>query len=243
MPIAELGEGLLVRLLTALQTRLGSAIGAGVLIAESPEKIRQVASVGVAQVWDEMQIEAGAGPLVQAVQAEKAVVTDPLDLGAYPDLAGIVDVIPRRTPAAMVVVPNSWTGGRQLVTVIYLAAPVADSDLEAIGHYEPLLAYALGLLEYCGEAETQTEQMVRMVQTRRWIEQAKGMIMTRRSIGPDDAFAVIVEHSQASNVKVRDLSTALVGLLAGPDGGPDVTQEAIAAAKKLWEDVSTRSRQ
>ena len=85
--------------------------------------------------------------------------------------------------------------------------------------------------------------MVRMVQTRSWIEQAKGMIMTRRSIGPDDAFAVLVEHSQTSNVKVRDLSTALVGLMTGPDGDIEVSEQAIAAAKVLWEDISTRNGQ
>ena len=241
MPVAELGEGLLVRLLSALQTRLGSVIGAGILVAESPGNLRPVASVGVAEIWDAMQIDSGSGPLVQAVKAEKAVVRDPLNLRAYPDLASLVDVIPKRTPAAIVVVPNSWTGGRQLVTVVYFSAPVADGDLEVIGHYEPLLAYALGLLEYCGDAENQAEQMVRMVQTRRWIEQAKGMIMTRRSIGPDDAFAVIVEHSQASNVKVRDLSRALVGLVAGPTADIEVSQEAIAAATVMWDDVSTRN--
>jgi hypothetical protein len=54
---------------------------------------------------------------------------------------------------------------------------------------------------------------------------------------------VLVEHSQASNVKVRDLSTALVGLLAGPNGDIEVSQEAIAAAKVLWDDVSTRNDQ
>ena len=83
--------------------------------------------------------------------------------------------------------------------------------------------------------------MVRMVQTR-WIEQAKGMIMTRRSIGPDDAFAVLVEHSQASNEGSGPVH-ALVGLLAGPNGDIEVSQEAIAAAKVLWDDVSTRNDQ
>ena len=72
MPVAELGEGLLVRLLSALQTRLGSVIGAGILVAESPGNLRPVASVGVAEVWDAMQIDSGSGPLVQAVKAEKA---------------------------------------------------------------------------------------------------------------------------------------------------------------------------
>lgn len=239
MPVAELGEGLLVRLLSALQTRIDSAMGAGLLVAETDGTLRHVAAVGNAALWDEVQIAASSGPILEALTADKVLITDPFDLGRHPDLERLLDVLPKRLPKAIVVVPNTWTSCAQLVTVVYLAASPTDEDLEVIGGHEPLFAYALGLLDYCGEAEAQAEQMVRMVQSRSQIEQAKGMIMTRRSVGPDEAFAALAEHSQRANVKVRDLSAALVAMLAGADA--TATEQSITAAKELWEDVNTRS--
>jgi hypothetical protein len=217
--------------------------GVGLIIANRDGELRHIAAVGNGRFWDELQITARSGPILDALQTDKALICDPFDLRKYPDLQQMRDVLAKQEPSAIVVIPNVWTSGAQLVTVVYLAASLSDAELEVIGGHEPLFAYALGLLEYCGEAEAQAEQMVRMVQTRSWIEQAKGMIMTRRSIGPDDAFAVLVEHSQTSNVKVRDLSTALVGLMTGPDGDIEVSEQAIAAAKVLWEDISTRNGQ
>jgi hypothetical protein len=213
----------------------------GLLVAEKDGVLRHMAAVGNGRLWDELQVTGRAGPVLDALRSDKVLVADPFELDKYPALTQLLDVFPKRIPAAIVVVPNMWTSGAQLVTVVYLAASPTDEDLEIIGGHEPLFAYALGLLEYCGEAESQAEQMVRMVQSRGQIEQAKGMIMTRRSVGPDEAFAALAEHSQKANVKVRDLSTSLVALLAGGDGTHDAGADA--AAKQLWEDVNTRSSQ
>lgn len=221
-----------------MQSRIRIAIGSGLLVADTQGALRQVAAVGVGEEWNRVQLDAGAGPVLEAVSSEKAIVADPFDLRRHPDLARLLKVTSPEAPKAIVAFPNAWTSGSQLVTVVYLSGSPADEDLEVVGRYEPLLAYALGLLDYCGEAEAQAEHMVRMVQMRQWIEQAKGMIMTRRSMGPDDAFAVLVEHSQASNVKVRELSTALVGLLAG-GASPKVSEAAWTAAEALWQDVGS----
>lgn len=229
---------MLVRLLTALITRVETATGAGLLVAEADGKLRQVAAVGVAEAWDRAQISSQSGPLIDAVISDNILMRDPLELSRYPGLASLVDLLPKDVPAAILVVPNSWTSGAYLVTTLYASAPLADADLELVGQYEPLLAYALGLLEYCGHAETQAEHMVRMVQTRRAIEQAKGMIMTRRGVGSDEAFAVLAEHSQRSNVKVRELSEALVDLICNADVDGH-SEKAVTAAKSLWEDVSS----
>jgi hypothetical protein len=236
MPVAELGEGLLVRLLNAMQSRMNIAIGGALLVADRNGRLSQVAAVGVAEAWNRAQIDAHAGPVVEAASAQKAVIADPFDLRRHPDLARLLDVTAPQVPAAVLAIPNTWTSGTQLITVVYLSDSPTDADLAVVGRYEPLMAYALGLLEYCGEAESQAEHMVRMVQTRQWIEQAKGMIMTRRSVGPDDAFAILVEHSQTSNVKVRELSTALVAQLSGAPA-TDVSDEARTAAEALWRDV------
>jgi hypothetical protein len=127
------------------------------------------------------------------------------------------------------------------VTTLYLGASAGDEEVDLLGRYEPLLAYAVGLVEYCGEAEAHAAQLLRMVEYRHVIEQAKGMVMTRRQVGADEAFALLVETSQRANVKLRTLCIALVqGVSAGPAAEPrrlraePVPAEARRAAEAMW---------
>ena len=54
------------------------------------------------------------------------------------------------------------------------------------------------------------EQMQQAVQSRARIEQAKGVLMATRRCTEDEAFALLVELSQTSNRKLRDVATAVV---------------------------------
>jgi hypothetical protein len=243
--IAELGEGLLVRLLSGLVDAVPAALGAGLLV-HGTDATRQVAAVGAAEVWDAAQVTCRCGPVLDAARYDRAMVVDPFTLTRHPDLARALPEVPTEAPAAIVVVPGSWSDDDRLVTTLYLSASPAPDDLDTLSRYEPLLAYALGLLDYCGEAESQAEQMVRMVQYRRVIEQAKGMVMTRRSVGADEAFALLIEHSQRTNTKLRLLAAALVETVGGgpvehpTDPAEHVTVSAAtrAAARSLWDAIT-----
>jgi hypothetical protein len=54
------------------------------------------------------------------------------------------------------------------------------------------------------------------------IEQAKGVLMLACGIGDDDAFRMLVEHSQATNVKIREVAQRLMARLAESPFGPTV---------------------
>ena len=54
------------------------------------------------------------------------------------------------------------------------------------------------------------EQTRQAMASRATIEQAKGILMAERRCTPDDAFAILVELSQATNRKLRDVASALV---------------------------------
>jgi hypothetical protein len=60
------------------------------------------------------------------------------------------------------------------------------------------------------EVVAEVEQLREALLSRATIEQAKGMLMFERGIGPDEAFSVLVRGSQRSNIKVRDLAAAMV---------------------------------
>ncbi len=57
---------------------------------------------------------------------------------------------------------------------------------------------------------TVAEQLQTAMQSRAAIEQAKGVLMAQRRCSPDEAFEVLVELSQRSNRKLREVAEALV---------------------------------
>jgi hypothetical protein len=249
MAIVELGEGLLVRLLDGLLAGVRDAAGAGLVVLDGQQS-RAVGAVGLAASWDAAQLACGSGPLIDAAVHDEVRVTDPFSLTRYPDLARALPADGGPAPAAVVVIPGAWVDATRLATTLYLRGPADAEALDMLGWYEPLLAHALGLLEYCGEAETRAEQMLAMVQYRRVIEQAKGIIMSRRSVSSDEAFAELVAASQASNTKLRTLAIALVEVVGGGDSDhprhPYREERADPAAREvarqLWAQLNDGSQ-
>ena len=239
---AELGKGLIVRLLRSLVHAVPEASGAGLVLVGERGEPRQVAGTGSAEEWDAAQLSCRCGPLTEAAMTDEVTLADPFVPRQYPALRAPGDIVP---PAALLALPGAWAGDGRLVTTLYLDSPVDTHALSTLGVYEPLLAHALGLLEYCGDAETRADQMLQMMQYRRVIEQAKGMVMTRRSVGADDAFARLAEASQRRNVRLRELAVALVeGVGGAPAEQPAepgehirATPEAVEAAQSLWDDL------
>jgi len=80
------------------------------------------------------------------------------------------------------------------------------------------------------------------VQHRRYIEQAKGLLMGARPCTPGDAFELLVRASQHANVKLRDVSMALVLVAAGEiEDADDMTMPppiAYDTARRLWAAVN-----
>lgn len=242
----EIGLGLLTRLLDDCASNVDGALGAGLSVIE-PSGPRPVASVGCAVQWDAAQAAGSTGPLMVAAHADQVRVEDPFDLAAFDGLAAPEGAHP--TPAAVIAVPGAWVDDARLVTTLYLAGPVTKDALDTLGRYEPLLAHSLGLFEYCGETEMRADQMLSMMQSRRVIEQAKGMVMTRRSVDADEAFSTLAEVSQTQNVKLRALAVALVELVGGGTAEQPADPVAVvvpsgsarAAARALWSRLGAAS--
>lgn len=244
MTTAELGKGLIVRLLRGLVAALPTASGAGLVLVDTRGEARQVAGVGAAEEWDAAQLACRCGHVTEAAAVDEVTLADPFDPGEFP---GLVRPVGSRAPAALVALPGAWAGDGRLVTTLYLDEPPDAYALTTLGEYEPLLAHALGLLEYCGDAEIRADQMLQMMQYRRVIEQAKGMVMTRRSVGADEAFARLADVSQRHNVRLRELAVALVEGVGGapaeqpaqPEAQVKATPEAVDAARRLWDDLDS----
>lgn len=65
------------------------------------------------------------------------------------------------------------------------------------------------------------------------IEQAKGIVMAQRRCGPEEAFDVLRQVSQRTNVKLHVLAAQLVKAIASSKDGGNVTSISLGA----WRDL------
>lgn len=176
---------------------------------------------GVAAELDAEQLTSGAGPLVEASRDERQTSGE---------IGGM----------HVVAVPGSWGDSGPVVLTVYLSHQPQIADLKAIEEIEPLIATAAAVVEFCAGEVMRADQMVRMVQHRRYIEQAKGLVMGARPCAPGEAFELLVRASQNANVKLRDVASALVLVVGGtledsPEEVADPPGAAFDVARRLWE--------
>jgi hypothetical protein len=216
----KFGGELITRLMDHLCEQLPGCRGAGLSVWPDGAVIR---AVGVARELDQAQVDGQEGPLVEASRDERQVTGQ----------VGGLDVV---------AVPGSWGDSGPVVLTVYLDHPPRVEDFKAIEEIEPLVATAAAVVEFCAGEVLRADQMVRMVQHRRYIEQAKGLVMGARPCPPGDAFELLVRASQHANVKLRDISMALVLVASGElEDADDMTmppQIAFDTARRLWGAVN-----
>lgn len=218
----KFGAELITRLMEHLTSQLAGCVGVGLSVWPDGRLLR---AAGRASELDQAQLDGGEGPLVEASRDERQVSGQ----------VGGVDVV---------AVPGSWGNGGPVVLTVYLDHSPQLEDLKAIEEIEPLVATAAAVVEFCAGEVLRADQMVRMVQHRRYIEQAKGLLMGARPSAPGEAFELLVRASQHANVKLRDVATALVLVVGGTleDHGEDVVEPPAAAfevARGLWDALKT----
>ena len=100
---------------------------------------------------------------------------------------------------------------------LYSRRPDAfDSDTVAVG--ELLAAHASLAISAAAayySSRDLADQMRQALTSRAVIEQAKGVLLARQGGTPDEAFSTLVELSQRSNRKLRDVAQAIVDGVAG----------------------------
>lgn len=128
-----------------------------------------------------------------------------------PEMSGIeaAAVITNITPVPIILVTGSDLNSLSNEAVEagvfgYLIKPVSGRQLEA--------AITLALVRF-EEFKTMKEEVLGLrdaVESRKFIERAKGILMKRCSIGEQEAFKMLQSHSQRENRKMRDIANMII---------------------------------
>jgi ANTAR domain len=242
---SELVEGLLKHLCDQVTGCLGVGLSSG----PSADEGAVIAATGIAAELDHQQWAAKTGPLVAAAaQDDHILVDDVRNDQRWPELADWLDS--DQPTVGMVALPGGWSQGGLIMLTVYVDHAPTLQDLRVVEGYEPLIATSAAVVEFCAGEVMRTDQVLDMVQHRRVIEQAKGIVMAHLGCDGPGAFSALVRISQQANVKLRDFSIALVQRVGNApaeqperailgDRADEVLIEphpdAVTAAKLAWD--------
>ena len=158
---------------------------------------------------DEMQYRQGYGPCLDAAAGGRPVeVTDGRTEDRWPDY--MVTFLARGALSSLAMPVTT----AQLAAALNVYAPVADAftdaEREALAQFAAYTAVALTNMDALHEAVDQAETLKKTLEHRAVIEQAKGILIERYKLTPDQAFRLLAEASMHTNRKLRDLAQDLV---------------------------------
>ncbi|SFT70503.1 GAF domain-containing protein [Geodermatophilus amargosae] len=172
-----------------------------------------VASTGQLAVdLDERQYERGHGPCLHAARTgELTMIADARTDDRWPDYT------PRaaeRGALSSLSVPLDIDVDEQVSGALNIYARRADAFDEdaraAATRFGPYAAVAAGNLHAYRSARDMADNLQAALEYRAVIDQAKGVLIERYKITPDQAFQLLAQASMHANRKVRDIADELV---------------------------------
>jgi GAF domain-containing protein len=166
---------------------------------------------------DELQYKRGYGPCLDAGRAgELFVISDMTSEKRWPDYtvhaaergAGSSLSVPLPFQGATIGALNNYSTRRDAFT---------EQDIALGQEVAAFVAIAVANAEATARATDDVANMRRAMESRSVIEQAKGILMERYKVTPEQAFTLLTHASQRTNVKLRDVAEELAntGVLRG----------------------------
>ena len=167
---------------------------------------------------DRLQVEEQEGPCLDCMREGSVMrVRDLATDGRFPSYGPKAAALGARSALS---IPLS-ADGRAVGALNFYGREVDAFGTEAVALGTLLTAHASLALQ-AANAYFSSRQLAGQLQealaSRATIEQAKGVLMAQRSIGPDAAFDVLVDLSQRANRKLRDVARDVVEGAGGPAG-------------------------
>jgi GAF domain-containing protein len=180
------------------------------LVKDRPSTV--VSTGHLAVVLDERQYERGHGPCLHAARTgELTEIADTRTDRRWPDY------LPRAVEAgnlSSLSIPLAIDKDEQVSGAlnIYARQPDAfDEDSRSIAtRFGPYAAVATGNLYAYQTARDMAENLQTALESRAVIDQAKGVLIERYKLTPDQAFQLLAQASMNANRKVRDIADELV---------------------------------
>lgn len=207
-----------LRSLVALSSKvIDGAASCGVTVHVGQRMFTAVHSDSRTLRVDADQYEAGSGPCLHAARTGEVVRVDSVQAERrWPRFA---DTAREENIHSFLALPLSTERKRFGSLNLYGEAPAAftDVDVETAKALTTVLTEVLGDYDRFDTLRSEVEGLREAIEHRGPIEQAKGILMAVHGVSADEAFAVLVERSQHTNRRVRDLAEELIKSVRNPN--------------------------
>ena len=174
-------------------------------------------SAEMALAADELQYDEGYGPCLDAARGGVVLRVD--DMATETRWPHYAERVVRQGVRSSLSVPLPYQGSTIGALNSYSGRPGAFSAEESLAagtEVAEVIAVAVANATAHARLEEQTRNMRLAMESRAVIEQAKGVLMAQRRLGPDQAFDVLREASQRYNRKLRDIAAGIVASVQEP---------------------------
>jgi GAF domain-containing protein len=182
----------------------------GLALLEDKEVVTTVATEEVVRRLEALQFRIGEGPCRDAIRNDESYVTG--SLSTDPRWPRFADAATALGYESLLSVPLRARGAPVGSMNLYAKEP--DAFDGRVQRLTSQLAEQAGTLLVNAHLHASTRRLVAQLEqalaSRSVIEQAKGIVMSRRGCDADEAFALLRERSQKSNRKLRDVAAEIV---------------------------------
>ncbi|MBB4912763.1 GAF and ANTAR domain-containing protein [Actinophytocola algeriensis] len=171
---------------------------------------------------DQIQYTTGTGPCLDALRTETLVRAERADMAqrwpAFADVAETTGVLTSLSCPLFLPADGAASSRRALdhrlsgALNVWSFQPDAFAPAEAtlIAMFTSALSSIILTATRWAAAEKQTDQLLVALETRDAIATAKGIVMVYHRLGVDEAFQWLVDASQRTNRKIRDLARLII---------------------------------
>jgi GAF domain-containing protein len=202
-------ESLLQAVVDATRTTLPRHVDASISVLIGNRPATAAYSGQLALDLDEAQYERGHGPCLHAATTgEQVEIDDARTETRWPDhTARAVE----RGSLSSLSVPLPMEGLHAGLNLYATEAGAIDEHTRtAAGEFARAAAISIGNMHAYQTAKDIADNLETAVRSRTVIDQAKGILMERHGLTPDQAFQFLVHASQASDRELRDVADHLL---------------------------------
>jgi len=203
-----------IDMLTVLTTRcveLLDAAAAGILLADSSGTLRVVgASNEQAQLLEVLQIQHGEGPCWDCYHTGDVIISADMAAGSrWPRFAPVAVAAGYPSVCA---VPMRLNQNKIGCLNLFMSEPVRlpDADIALAQALADVATIAIVQDEATRAAVLNEGQLQHALESRIFIEQAKGMIAAHDDVDMDDAFTRLRAHARNNNLRLTDVAAAII---------------------------------
>jgi GAF domain-containing protein len=207
--VEHTGRSVLQRTVDLVQHALPAAADVSITVIRGEHPTTAASTGRLAADLDEIQYARGHGPCLDAALSGQVTrIDDARTEDRWPDF------VPRllahgalSTLAVPVPAPHLTAG---LNTYARSPRAFTDDDRDALVEFAALAGAALTNVDALEDARQLAENLQKAMDSRAVIEQAKGILVERYKVTPEQAFRLVADTSMRTNRKVRDLAEHLV---------------------------------